>query len=103
MAQVEFSKSMADMDYSKVGLSRLCVQNEMIQPPQEELRRVQVDLATCHAQFMEEVYTPPQEELNVNNGVDELVFMAKLAKCRVDLSIYEEMTPMTTPYTQSKI
>ena len=52
---------------------------------------------------MEEVYTPPQEELNFNNGVDELAFtMAKLAKCRVDLSINEEMTPMATSYTQSK-
>ena len=60
-----------------------------------ELRRVQADLATSQAQFIEEVYTPPQEELNVNNGVDELAFtMAKLAKCGVDLSINEEMNPM---------
>ena len=104
---------MADMDYSQVGLSRLCVQNEMNQPPQEEvpsleitlaeLRRVQADLATSQAQFMEEVYTPPQEELNVNNGVDELAFtMAKLANSRVDLSINEERTPMATSYAQSK-
>ena len=60
---------MADMDHSQVGLSRLCEQNEMNQPPQEEvsslettiaeLRRVQADLATSQAQFMEEVYTPP--------------------------------------------
>ena len=42
---------------------------------------------------MEEVYAPPQEELNVNNGVDELAFtMAKLANCGIDLSINEEMT-----------
>ena len=69
-----------------------------------ELRRVQADLATSQAQFIEEVYTPPQEELNVNNGVDELTFtMAKLAKCGVDLSINEEMTPMATPYTESKL
>ena len=68
-----------------------------------ELRRVQANLATSQAQFMEEVYTPPQEELNVNNGVDELAFtMAKLANCGVDLSINEEMTPMITSYTQSK-
>ena len=40
---------------------------------------------------MEEVHTPPQDELNVKNGVDELAFtMAKLDKCRVDLSIKEE-------------
>ena len=52
---------------------------------------------------MEEVYTPPQEELNVSNGVDELALtMAKLANCGVDLSINEEMTPMATSYTQSK-
>ena len=37
MAQAEFSRSMANMDYSQVGLSRLCVQNEMNQPPQEEV------------------------------------------------------------------
>ena len=59
MAQTEFSRSMADMDYSQVCLSRLCVQNEMNQPPQEEvsslettiaeLRRVQADLATSQA------------------------------------------------------
>ena len=42
---------------------------------------------------MEKVHTPPQEELNVKNGVDELAFtMAKLAKCGVDLSIKKEMT-----------
>ena len=42
---------------------------------------------------MEEVHTPPQEELNVKNGVDELAFtMDKLAKCGVDLSIKNEMT-----------
>ena len=113
MEQAEFSRSMADMDYSQVGLSRLCVQHEMNQPPQEEvsslettiaeLRRVQDDLATSQAQFMVEVYIPLQEELNVNNGVDELAFtMAKLANCGVDLSINEEMTPMATSYTQSK-
>ena len=68
-----------------------------------ELRRVQANLATSQAQFMEEVYTPPQEELNVNNGVDELAFtMAKLANCGVDLSINEEMNPMIISYTQSK-
>ena len=113
MAQAEFSRSMADMNYSQVVLSRLCVQNEMNQPPQEEvsslettiakLRRVQADLATSHAQFMEEVYTPPQEELNVNNEVYELAFtMAKLTNYGVNLSINEEMTPMATSYTQSK-
>ena len=53
---------------------------------------------------MEEVCTPSQEELNVNNGMDELTFtMAKLAKCGVDLSTNEEMTPMATPYTESKL
>ena len=38
---------------------------------------------------MEEVHTPPQEELNANNGVD--------------LSIKEEMTPMATSYTETKL
>ena len=58
-----------------------------------ELRTVQANLATSQAKFMEEVYAPPQEELNVNNGVDELAFtIAKLANCGIDLSINEEMT-----------
>ena len=60
---------MDHMDYSQVGFPRLYVQNEMNQPPQEEmsnleatiaeLRRVQVELETSQAQFMEEVHTPP--------------------------------------------
>ena len=53
---------------------------------------------------MEEVHTPPQDELNVKNGVDELAFtMDKLAKCGADLSMKEEMTPMAPSYTQTKI
>ena len=114
MAQAAFSRSMANMDYSQVGLPRLCVQNEMNQPSQEEmsnlgaiiveLRRVQAELATSRTQFMEEVPTPPQEELNVKHGVDKLAFtMATLAKCGVDLSIKEEMAPMATSYTQTKL
>ena len=60
-----------------------------------KLRRVQAKLATSQVQFIEEVHTPPQEVLNVKNGVNELAFtMAKLAKFGVDLSIKEEMTPM---------
>ena len=52
---------------------------------------------------MEEVHTPPQEELNVINGVDELTFTtAKLAKSGIDLSVKVEMTPMATSYAQTK-
>ena len=59
---------MGDMDFSQVGLSRFYVQHEMSQPPQEEmfnleativeLRRVQAELATSQAQFMEKVHRP---------------------------------------------
>ena len=89
---------MDDMDYSQVGLPRFYVKNKMIQRPQEEmsnleattiaeLGRVQAELATSQAQFMKEVHTHPQEELNVKNGVDELAFtMAKLAKSGAELA-----------------
>ena len=38
------------------------------------------ELRKFQAQFMEEVHTPPYEESNVKNGVDELAFaMAKIS------------------------
>ena len=47
------------------------------------------------AQFMEEVHTPPQEESNVKNGVDEFAFtmteliktMAKMPKEEASVNI----------------
>ena len=67
---------------------------------------------------MEEVQTPPQEESNVKNGVDELAFtMAELIKTMVKMPkeeasvniqiqpipfkhLKEEMTLKATSYTQ---
>ena len=37
MAQAEFSRSMADMDYSQVGLPRFHVQDEIRSPSQETI------------------------------------------------------------------
>ena len=87
---------MGDMDYSQAGLPRFHAQNEMSEPPQEEisnleatmakLRRVQAELATSQAQFLEKVHTHSQEESKFESEVDELaITMAKLAKCRVEL------------------
>ena len=68
MAQPEFSRSMAEMDYSHVRLPRFLVKDEMSQPPQEEMSNLEATMAeliNSQAQFMEEVHTPPQEESNV--------------------------------------
>ena len=63
MAQPEFSRSMAKMDHSKVGLPRFLNPNEISQPPQErmtkleaamtELKRVHFECTTSQVQFME--------------------------------------------------
>ena len=75
---------MADMDYSQVVLPSFLIKNEICQPPQEEMSNLESTMAKIRksqAQFMEEVHTPPQEESNVKNGVDELAFtMAELTK-----------------------
>ena len=63
MAQSEFSRSMAEIDHSQVGLLRFLDPNEISQPPQErmtklevampELKRVHAECATSQVQFME--------------------------------------------------
>ena len=63
MAQSEFSRSMAKMDHSQVGLTRFLDPNEISQPSQErmkkleaamaELKRVHAECATSQVQFME--------------------------------------------------
>ena len=91
------------MNYSQGDLPRFYVQNEMSQPPQEEmsnleatmaeLRRVQIDSATSQAQFMEKVHTPSQDESKFESEVDELaITMAKFAKCRAELLKRETRT-----------
>ena len=76
------------------------------------------ELRKSQAQLMEEVHTPPQEESNVKNGVDELAFtMVELAKTMVEMPkeearvniqiqpiplkrLKEDMSPKATSYTQ---
>ena len=63
MAQLEFARSMTEMDHSQVGLPRLLDSNEISQPPQErmeklkatmvEMERVHAECATSQVQFME--------------------------------------------------
>ena len=63
MKQPEFSRSMVEMDHSQVGLPRFLDPNEIRQPPQErmtkleaamaELKRVHAECATSQVQFME--------------------------------------------------
>ena len=62
MAQSEFSRSMAKIDYSQFGFPRFLVKNEISQPPQEEMSNLEATMAKLRksqAQFMEEVHTPP--------------------------------------------
>ena len=95
MAQAEFSRSMAEIDYFQVGLPSFFYQNEKSQPPHEimtkleatttELERVLAELATSQVQLLEEtkfnaqiLHIPPK-------------------------SLEEEMTLMVTSCTQSTI
>ena len=62
MAQPEFSRSMAKMDYSQVGLPQFFYPNEISQPPHErmtkleaalvEMKRVHAKCETSQVQFM---------------------------------------------------
>ena len=45
MVEPENEISMADMDYSKVGLPWFHVQNDMSQPPQEEMSNLEASMA----------------------------------------------------------
>ena len=63
MAQPKFSRSMAEMDHSQVGLPGLFDPNEISQPPRErmtklevvmaKLKRVHAKFPTSQVQFME--------------------------------------------------
>ena len=92
MAQSEFSRSMAKMDHSQVGLPRFLDPNEISQPPHErmtkleaamaELKRVHDECATSQIQFMELTRT--------NVQIQPTPFK----------SLKEEMAPMATSGTQ---
>ena len=45
MAQVEFSRSRAEMDYSQVGLPRFLDQNEISQPPNGRMTKLEATVA----------------------------------------------------------
>ena len=92
MAQPEFSRSMDEMDYSKVGLPQFLNPNEISQPPHErmtkleatliEMKRVHSKCVTSQVQFME------LTRANV-----------KIQHTPFD-SLKEEMGPMATSGTQ---
>ena len=92
MAQLEFSRSMAEMDHSQVGLPRFLDPNEISQSPQErmtkleavmaELKRVHAECTTSQVQFMELTRT--------NVQIQPAPFQ----------SLKEEMAPKATSYTQ---
>ena len=92
MAQPEFSRSVAKMDYSQVGLPQLFYPNEISQPPHErmtkleaalvEMKRVHAECATSQVQFM--------ELIKANVQIQHTPFD----------SLKEEMAPMATSGTQ---
>ena len=92
MAQPEFSRSMAEMDYSQVGLPQFFYPNEISQPPHErmtklkaalvEMKRVHAECATCQVQFMELIMA--------NVQIQHTPFD----------SLKEEMAPMATSGSQ---
>ena len=92
MEQPEFSRSMAEIDYSQVGLPQFFYPNEISQPPHErmtkleaalvEMKRVHVECATSQVQFM--------ELTRANVQIQHTPFD----------SLKEEMAPMATSGTQ---
>ena len=92
MAQPEFSRSMAEMDHSQVGLLRFLDPNEISQSSQErmtkleaamtELKRVHVECTTSQVQSM--------ELTRANVQIQPAPFQ----------SLKEEMAPKATSYTQ---
>ena len=91
MAQAEFSRSRAEIDYSQVGLPRFLDQNEISQPPNgrmikleatmAKLERVCAKCATFQVQF--------REVTRANVQIQPMSFK----------SLEEEMTPMFTSCT----
>ena len=92
MEQLEFSRSMDEMDYSQVGLPHFFNPNEISQPPYErmtkleaaliEMKRVHAECVTSQVQFMELTRANVQIQ---NTPFD---------------SLKEEMAPMATSGTQ---
>ena len=92
MAQPEFSRSMAEMDYSQVGLPLFFFPNEISQLPHErmtklevalvEMKRVHAECATSQVQFL--------ELTRANIQIQHTPFD----------SLKEEMAPMATFGTQ---
>ena len=92
MAQPEFSRSLAEMDHSQVGLPRFLDPNEISQPPQERMTKLEaamVKLKRVHAECT----------------ISQVQFM-ELTRANVQIqpapfqSLKEEMAPKATSYTQ---
>ena len=85
MTQPEFSRSMAEMDHSQVGLPRFLDPNEISQPPQERMTKLEATMAECatsQVQFM--------ELIRANVQIQPTPFK----------SLKEEMAPMANSGTQ---
>ena len=92
MAQPEFSRSMAEMDYAQVGLPRFLVKNEMSQPPQDEsnVKNGEDELAFAMVELTKTMAKMPKEEASVNIQIQPIPLKR----------LKEEMTPKATSYTQ---
>ena len=92
MAQPKFSRSMAEMDHSQVGLPRFLDPNEISQPPDERMTKLEVAMAELKRAHAE---SPPSQ-----------VQFMELTRANVKIqptpfkSLKEEMTPMATSGTQ---
>ena len=88
MVQPEFSRSMAEVDHSKVGLPRFLDPNEISQPPQERMTKLEASMAKL-------------ERVHAKCVTSQVQFM-ELEKAGVQIqptpfkSLQEEMAPMAT-------
>ena len=92
MAQPEFSRSMAEMDHSQVGLPRFLDPNEISQPPHERMTKLEAALVEMKRVHAECVTSPVQfmELTRANVQIQHTPFD----------SLKEEMAPMATSGTQ---
>ena len=98
MAQLEFSRSMAEMDYSQVGLPQFFYPNEISQPSHErmtkleaalvEMKRVHAECATSQVQFMELTRANVQIQRTPFDGLKEK--MAPMATSGTQLTFEKE-------------
>ena len=92
MAQPEFSRSMAEMDHSQVRLPRFLDPNEISQPPQERMTKLEVAMAELKRAHAESPTSQVQflELTRANVQIQPTPFK----------SLKEEMAPMATSSMQ---